>query len=388
MKKTIITLFVWTLSLTHSIAQDHFVKPNYINANLSEEKQEYLTLSLDSLFKQMKENRLDSQFISSNKASLTFSILSQVQSYEVNKDSLHKTKKDKQLINFYPIENDAFHLDFSFLNPSEKGYVVFYFLSLIANDEGEKFTFESPLDYRTRHWKSQKIGNITYHFRDTIQLDRARKFDQKNTAIANKFGLAPEPLDFYMIDHYQEYLNLIGLNYQVYNNGKYRTGYGVDTNTIFSIMNNEDFSHDIFHYYSGKIHERENRNWITEEGVAYLWGNAYYTDKNGEMIEMDQMVSTLKNHLKENPDTSLLRLFEDNPKIFNSLASEISVRSVLSAIIAKEVELQKGTEGIMELVNAGAGKELVKKYLAVTDKLIGINKENFNAKVGALLNDR
>ena len=191
-----------------------------------------------------------------------------------------------------------------------------------------------------------------------------------------------------MIDHYQEYLNLIGINYQVYNNGKYRTGYGVDTNTIFSIMNNEDFSHDIFHYYSGKINERENRNWITEEGVAYLWGNAYYTDKNGEMIEMDQMVSTLKNHLKENPDTSLLRLFEDNPKIFDSLASEISVRSVLSAIIAKEVELQKGTEGIMELVNAGAGKELVKKYLTATDKLIGINKENFNAKVGALLNDR
>ena len=117
-------------------------------------------------------------------------------------------------------------------------------------------------------------------------------------------------------------------------------------------------------------------------------GNAYYTDKNGEMIEIDQMVSTLKNHLKENPDKSLLRLFEDNPKIFNSLASEISVRSVLSAIIAKEVELQKGTEGIMELVNAGAGKELVKKYLAATDKLIGINKENFNVTVGAQLNDR
>ena len=102
------------------------------------------------------------------------------------------------------------------------------------------------------------------------------------------------------------------------------------------------------------------------------------------MIEMDQMISTLKNHLNENQDTSLLSLFEDNPKIFHSLASESSVRSMLSAIISKQVELKKGTEGIMELVNAGAGKELVKKYLAVTDKLIGINKENFDAKVGAL----
>ena len=165
-----------------------------------------------------------------------------------------------------------------------------------------------------------------------------------------------------MVDNHQEYLNLIGINYQVHTNGKYRTGNGVSFNTIFSIMNNEDFSHDIFYYYSGKINERENRNWITEEGVAYLWGNAYYTDKNGEMIEMNQMVSTLKNHLKENPNTSLFSFFEDNPKIFKPLASEISVRSVLSAIIANKVEDKKGIEGIMELINAGGGEELVKKY--------------------------
>ena len=369
------------------VGQDLFQKPNYININLSDVKKEILIQSLDSLFDQIKENRLDEQFISSNKASFTFSFLSEVQSYEINKDSLHQTKKDKQLINFYPIGNDAFNLDFSILNPSEKGYVVFYFLSLIANDEGSKFTFESPLDYRTRYWKSEKIGNITYHFRDSIQINRARLFDKKNTAIADKFGLEPDEFDFYMIDNYQEYLNLIGINYNVYENGKYRTGNGVSFNTIFSIMNNEDFSHDIFHYYSGQINKRENRNWITEEGIAYLWGNAYYTDKSGEMIEMDQMVSILKNHLYENPNTSLLSLFEDKPKIFNSLASEISVRSVLSAIIANEVEHKLGTEGIMELINAGGGKELVKKYLAVTDKLIGINKENFDAKVYELINN-
>jgi hypothetical protein len=152
-------------------------------------------------------------------------------------------------------------------------------------------------------------------------------------------------------------------------------------------MNNEDFSHDIFHYYSGKINKRENRNWITEEGIAYLWGNAYYTDKNGDMIEINQMVSNLKNHLHKNPNKSLLALFEENPKIFNNLASEISVRSVLSAIIAKEIEHKLGVQGIMELINAGGGEELVRKYLAVTDKLIGINKENFDKKVNELINN-
>ena len=382
MKKIII---LWILALNYAIGQDYFSKPNYVTLSLSDTKQEHLIQSLDSLFQQVKENRLDNQFISSNQASFTFSILSNIQSYEINKDSLRQTKKDKQLINFYPLGGDSFNIDLSLIEHSEKGYIVYYLLSLIANDEGNKFTFETPFDYRTRHWKSKKTGNITYHFRDTIQIKRAQLFDKKNTAIANKFGLEPDALDFYMVDNYQEYLNLIGINYKVYDNGKYRTGYGVDTNTIFSIMNNEDFSHDIFHYYSGKINERENRNWITEEGVAYLWGNAYYTDKNGEMIEMEQMVDALKNYLPENPDTNLLSLFEENPKIFNALASEISVRSVLSAVIAKEVEQKLGMKGIMELINAGGGKELVKKYLAVTDKLIGISKENFDAKVNELI---
>ena len=77
-----------------------------------------------------------------------------------------------------------------------------------------------------------------------------------------KIGVQSEDFDFYMCENYQEILRLLGVEYSVYENSKYRTGYGVDSNTIFSIMNHEDFSHDIFHYYSGKINKREDRNWI------------------------------------------------------------------------------------------------------------------------------
>ena len=384
--KKIITLFFWILALNYLMGQDLIVKkPQYINIDLSESKQELLISSLDSLFKQMKGNKLSYQYVSSNNSSFTFSILDQIQSYETTKDSLRLTKKDKQIINFYPIGKNAYNIDLSLIDYSEEGYVVYCLLNLIANDESDKFTFEIPLDYKTRHWKTAKTGNITYYFRDTIQTNRGEIFDKKNTAIAHKFGLEPEKLEFFMVDNYQEYLDLMGVKYKVYENGKYRTGYGVSLNTIFSIMDNEDFSHDVFHYYSGKINKRENRNWISEEGIAYLWGNAYYTDKEGEMIEMDQMVSTLKKYLQDNHDADLFKMFEDKPKIFNSLASEISVRSVLSAIIAKEVEHKLGIKGILKLINAGGGKELVKKYLTTTDQLIGINSENFNNKVKTLI---
>ena len=64
--------------------------------------------------------------------------------------------------------------------------------------------------------------------------------------------------------------------------------------TLTSFYSFYGFSHDIFHYYSGKVNKNENRNWITEEGIAYSWGNAYYTNSNGEMIEQQILIDELK----------------------------------------------------------------------------------------------
>jgi hypothetical protein len=161
-----------------------------------------------------------------------------------------------------------------------------------------------------------------------------------------------------MTDDFQEISELLSFGYSLFSNGKYRDGYGVDSKTIFAIMNNEDFSHDMFHYYSGKINKRENRNWITEEGIAYLWGNAYYTDKNGEMITHERLVTELQNYLSKNPNTNLYELFSNNEKIFNDIAPEISVRSTISGIIAQEIETKKGDEGTTKLINAGRENRL------------------------------
>lgn len=149
-------------------------------------------------------------------------------------------------------------------------------------------------------------------------------------------------------------------------------------------MGNEDFSHDIFHYYSGQVNKRVNRNWITEEGLAYLWRNAYYTDLNGKMIEFDQLISELKNYLKANPDTDLYKLFSENVKIYNHIAPEISVRSTIAGLIAKLVEKEKGMDSIFKLINAGRQNRL-NNFLRVTNELVNINSHNFNRKILQLI---
>ncbi len=385
--KTFIATLVICSATFFADAQDVVFKPSYLNYEMDEGAKELILTSLNSLFIQLRQGKIDKELLSPDKADLTSSILQLFKSKKTKKGDVESETQNIQLINFYPVSTNSFLLTIAFTEVSKEKALsphILNILRLIATTNKEEVTFSIPLVYKTRHWKTFNIGNVTYHSRDNIVAERARQFNKKNKEIASKLGVEAEILDFFICDNYQEILELLGLEYSSKYNGNYRNGYGVDSNTIFSVMGNEDFSHDIFHYYSGKIHKRKNRNWIAEEGIAYLWGNAYYTDKNGEMITLQKLVQSLKEYLNNNPDVSLFDLFENNPKLFNDIAPEVSVRSTIAGVIAHEIENKKGMQGVIKLINAG-NSDLIPNFLSVTDKEIGINKENFNRNVKKLV---
>lgn len=343
--------------------------------------------ALDSLLVQLTTDKFNDTYLAPDLKGLTTDILSNIKRYESEKDSIQKKQIDKQLLRGYPIDDNEYFLTLAFIKKNSKSTpILYYIINLIAKQTSEKILFSIPLHYYTKDWKQTQIGAVTYHHKNNIEIKRAKIFDLKNTTIANKLETDKENFDFYMCENYQEVQRLLGIGFSIYENSKYRTGYGVSANTIFSIMNNEDFSHDVFHHYSSKVNKRENRNWITEEGIAYLWGNAYYTDPDGEMITHQKLVNELKKYLSENPDVELLNLFENDVKIFNHIAPEISVRSTISGVIANQVEKLKGADGISKLINAGSENQL-DSFLKTTNLLLRINKENFNLKVKELLNN-
>ena len=372
-------------AFTSVIAQETIIIPKYLKNSMDSITKQNFNQSLETFFLEMKQGTINEDFLSPKTADITKSQLQELVNYEMRKDSTAKKKQDKQLINVYPISNDKYFISISYTYQNPKANpILLYIINLTVTQANDKFTFSVPLDYLTQYWKTETVGNITYHYRDKINKDRAKGFDEKNIEIARKLGLKPEKLDFYMTNNFQEISELLGFGYSLNSNGKYRDGYGVDAKTIFAVMNNEDFSHDIFHYYSGQINKRENRNWITEEGIAYAWGNAYYTDKKGEMISHKRLIGELQDYLSENPTISIYELFSKNEKIFNNIVSEISVRSTISGIIANKVEKEKGKKGISKLINAGRNNRL-ESYLKATNELIGINKDNFNLKVLELI---
>ena len=360
---------------------------------LKEHIDEALLTSLNSLIKQIENNTVTEDLLWKKEKHFSKVVFEDIYNYEKSlKDTSYKISTT--LLNCYPVGRGR-HLNLIAYYRQNKNSpkTLKMLLTIIAYKESENITFSTPLSYYTEFWKTQKIGSITYYFRDKINEERAEKFAKKNVQLARKFKQAPQNLKFFMVSNYQELLKLLGFDYYSESVGQLRDGYGVvGDEVIFSVMNNEDFSHDIFHYYSESIHDKSVRNWVTEEGLAYSWGNAYYTKKDGEMAEQKELLEILKLYIGQHQEIDLLSLFKnhfwtDKSGIYEALAPDFSVGRVISSLICDEVFKVHGMTGINQLLTIGSEPNHFDPFFQAIDQLIGINKQNFNEKVYQLIDN-
>ncbi|MDP9075989.1 MAG: hypothetical protein M3O71_01065 [Bacteroidota bacterium] len=378
MRRRFWIILLLTSICSYNYAQTPIDRSIELHTQISDDTRVKLLDALDALLIRINNSKPVLSEINPVGNALTLSILNDLKGIENNEKAGDKHYYKPRLINLYPIDNERYIISLAYVNQTAPGVPIRVIFNFIASLNDSQVTFSIPVYYITQDWKTTKVGNITYHYADKINIGRARVFDKKNTNIAVKLGLKPEPLDFYLCNNYQEIMHLLGYEYNSESAGVTTDGYGVDARTIFSTMHNEDFSHDTFHYYSGKF--RKNvRNSAADEGVAYSWGNAYYTDNNGEIISPKQLVPQLKQYLQQHPGASLLNLFYKNPLI---LTNQTKVRSLLASMVCYEVERQKGVEGVKELLNCGKGDD---SFFLVVNKLIGVNPINFDERVGKLI---
>lgn len=356
-------------------SKSQVIKPSYLQIDAPDSTRKLITNGLDSLFAHINVRKLPANISRGKDSSLTMSILNSYRGLEYDDKTKQKDYFKKQLINCYPINKNDFLISVAYMALNQDNIPqIKNIITLNAHVENKLLTYSLPLNYLTADWKIKKIGNINYHYAGSINANVANEFNTKNSNIAKKLNLPVEQFEFYLCDNYQQILALLGYTYDADSNGRTRDGYGVDANTIFSIMHNEDFSHDLVHYYIAKI-RTNTRNSFAEEGLAYYWGNAYYTDNNGLMISQRTLLNALNAYLKNHTNVTLLGLFKQNPNIFDKYAKEISVRSVIAGMICAEVEKQKGVPGIKELINCGQGEN---NFYKVLNKLINLTDANFD----------
>ena len=348
-----------------------------------EEEFERVNDDLTSFFDQVEKGEIKADLIIGSHQPFVKSFLEYFKDLSKIKNGEETQFAIPELVNFYSIGNNQFMLKMVWPN-KENATGINSIADFVVDLSTDKIKYGLPLDYRTRYWKKETIGTVTYYFRDDINKARANVFNQKNLEFAKKFNLDPQVLTVYMVDQYQEFLDLTGLRYYPEDNGKCRDGYGVDQGLIFAIDNNEDFSHDLLHLYMGLKYDYLDRNRTAEEGMAYDLGNAYYTDAAGEMIELDFLIEELKTYIKKNSEVDLLKLYTSDEKIFKYIAPEISVQRTISGIFYREIERRKGFDSAVDYVLSGRTQRLKGVFLKIEEHL-GINKENFNEQLKMLV---
>jgi hypothetical protein len=333
--------------------------------------------SLDDLLISIDNGKLDTTLVDNENADLNRNFFTYLKGVE-GKDTIQKYFQ-AQLINLYPVENKHYMLTLSYMKNDEIGR-IFTFLAKVDNG---RILFSNPLKYNTKHWKQTTIGTITYFFPDTIDTKRAEIFHQKNVLMAQKLNVPVRDWDIYMCANYQEAIQIQGCQYESTRNGITNSGDIIDPKTLFSVMNDEDFSHDVLHIYASQIRGKE-RNAVGECGLAYYWGNAYHPGVVGKAPNLKELVSVLQQYLQSHKDVKLLDLLDKSPNVLAEYGYPwpINVNRIITGVICEEIEKQKGIDGIIELLKCGRGNEAFFKSI---DKLIGINRDNFDKKVYKLI---
>jgi hypothetical protein len=352
------------LAFTLTVFAQRYSYPNIDPADTLQ-----LGAALDTAFAGIGRGHVAVQTITGKDKELTREMLEYLQN-RIGADLHH------QVINCYPIGGRMYRVQVA-CNKADTLKAIF---TLDVTILPGRATVDLPLWQDTHSWAVKQAGTIRYLYDHDFDPKAAHAFDAANKRIARRLGLRPDSLNFYLADNFQQIMQWLGLAYDRQTAGATRDGFNIEQ-TIFAIQHNEDFSHDLVHYYVYKV-RKGPRNGYAEEGVAYYWGNAYYTDANGQMITLDQLKTALRAYLSAHPGTDLLAAFRKNQRGLFGPAKEISIRSTLSGVIAEYIDHKYGATGVLRLLNCGAGEAT---FFTVTQSLAGVDAGNFDVRMRELL---
>ena len=331
-----------------------------------------VAVGLERLLGQKSSGKIDTAVIGGEDRAVSMSIFQDLDSAML--------ASAVRLVNLYATGGGRYRCDVSFV-AADSGLLL-GLIDFMVYPEDSNIRFGLPLAWLTKDWHKTELGTVRYHYTGAFDRRAAEEFDLRNRSIASRFGLRPLHLDIYLTRNFQEVSTLIGRVYYYPWSGSIRSGLFPDTSAIFAIEGNEDFSHDIVHYYSSFFRGKVKRNAAADEGLAYLWGNAYYTDDRGRMISLDTLAVDLREYISAHRDVSMMDLFLTNPKVLAKRAKEVSVRAVISGVILAEVGRKKGDAGIKQVLLCGPGDDA---FFGAVKVSLGIDKGNFDAEMRRLI---
>lgn len=383
-------LFLNFLILLSSIAFSQ-TKPLVIPQNINLPKDTIISnrliKSLNGFLAQKENPNKENTFVLNEDLLETSILLDEMKEIEKSAKFQDDNFYKGYLTNVVQLDVDNFLVQFSYIGVTENTPVLKASFEVLAKLKEDKFYFLSPLKRNTSSWKTKKIGNFTFHFKNSINEKNTNDFVKNATLFDKKLNAISGKMEWYGCDDLPDMLQTIGVKYKLDYNGRSSSTFSAnENNTLLAVSGsgNTKFNsydpHDLWHDRLHSVISTKIINKPVDEGCAYLYGGSWG-------ITWNQILKMFKEKVSSNPKSDWLSLYEQFYNFGESKEKHLIVGYVINALIVEKIEKEKGFPAVVEFLSCGKYEKTNENYFVVLEKLISINKSNFNDSVWALIKE-
>ena len=256
---------------------------------------------------------------------------------------------------------------------------------LIAHQNQDSFLFSSPLLWNTRHWKSKETNNNIFHYGQTINEENVQTFARLAAQFDEKLKVENKVTEFYCTANLIELLQLMGVTYRLDYNGVSQANFSstmADRKLIILGNDNATFDHldehDLWHDRLSLKISRRKVNKPIDEACAYLYGGSWG-------LSWEEIFDQFYEKVASNKKTDWTKLKEEPMNFAATRAEHLMADYVVNALIVRQIENEKGFDGVWEFLNCGPFEKGNANYYAALEKLTGIKQKSYNKAVWKLI---
>lgn len=339
--------------------------------------------ALNSFLVQKEKPNKENKYISPANLLETSALLDELKGIEENEKTKDAGFYEPYLTAVLKQNDSTYTIQLAYMGIADGTAVLKTTIKLLVTKAGNSYTFSSPLKQNTANWHRKQKGYVTFCFKDKLDNRNAKAFIKAVTFYDKKLK-ATSPIVQYYCDNFLEAQELLGLDYKKDYAGVLSNNLTANEKNTSLIINgwnsgkNRFDPHDLFHDRLRTVMNAQVINRPVDEGCAYLYGGSW-----GKTWQ--EIGGLFKVYVKNNPNADWLQLYPAGTNFYIEDGKSFKISYMINALIVQELEKGKGFAGVMELLSCGSKQLGDDNYFKALNKIAGINKGNFNERVGGLI---
>lgn len=244
-----------------------------------------------------------------------------------------------------------------------------------------RFTFASPLRARTQAWHSTRFGACTFRYATTLDRKAAATYARYMADFDRRLHSRDWPTEVFCCADLPEVLCLAGITYKADYSGYAHSSLSARANHRLLLLDataNRFDPHDLWHQRLRNVVPAASINKAVDEGCAFRYAGSWG-------LTWPQILTQFKAWAATQPQADWLHLYQEAVNYAPPSQKPLLVSYTLNALIIEQLERDKGFGAVQQLLTCGKMEKGNDNYFRVLTQVAGITQDNFNARVGALV---